>query len=360
MRVEKDALSWMKIGNLKSASYRERKTVFQIILLLIFGSVGLGVLLLLLSLAPAPPARGGTPTENVHLGDPFALRVDSTYYLYGTRDTDRGFQVWRSTNLTHWDSLGQAYTRTDSSWGQRALWAPEVLADQGKYYMTYSAVGPVDSVGFQLCLAVSDDPAGPFTDLRTPWITYPGWKTIDAHIFIDRDAVPYLFFNRVGIRGEGEQLYGNIYVTRLSRDLLRAETVPRLVVRASQDWEASDPKFNSNANEGAFVFREGDTYYLTYSSGHYKSTRYGIGVATAPSPLGPWTKSDRNPLLQTDPTTGISGPGHASITTSVDGSQRYLVYHVHADPARPGPDRTVRIGTLKLEPGTGQVRIVPW
>ena len=300
------------------------------------------------------------PTDSIHLGDPFALRVDSTYYLYGTRDTDRGFQVWRSHDLIDWDSLGQAYTRTDSSWGRRALWAPEVLAYRGKYYMTYSAVGPVDSVGFQLCLAVADDPAGPFTDLRTPWLTYPGWKTIDAHIFIDRDGTPYLFFNRVGIRGQGKQLYGNIYVTRLSEDLLSAETEPQLVVRASQDWEASDPKFNSNANEGAFVFRQGDTYYLTYSSGHYKSPRYGIGVATAPSPLGPWTKSNRNPLLQTDPTSGISGPGHASITTSVDGSQRYLVYHVHADPARPGPDRTVRIGTLKLGPGTGQLRVVPW
>jgi beta-xylosidase len=297
------------------------------------------------------------PTEAIHLGDPFALRVDSTYYLYGTRDTDRGFPVYRSEDLQHWETLGYAYRRTDRSYGRRAFWAPEVTAYRGKYYMTYSAIGPVDSLGYRLCLAESPTPAGPFIDLRTPWLTYPGWKTIDAHIFIDRDDTPYLFFNRVGIRGQGRQMYGNIYVVQLSEDLTRAETKPKLVVAASQPWEAADPQYNSNANEGAFVFREGDTYYLTYSSGHYKSPRYGIGVATAPSPLGPWTKSEANPLLQSDYAVGRSGPGHASITTSPDGRTRYLVYHVHADPDNPGPDRTVRVVELRITADGGGLEL---
>jgi beta-xylosidase len=315
------------------------------------GLLLLGLLLSLLSLAPARPAQS-TPTEEVHLGDPFALRVDSTYYLYGTRNTNSSFEVWRSTDLTHWDSLGQAFTRTESSWAKRALWAPEVLAYGGKYYMTYSAIGPNDTLGYKLCLAVADDPAGPFTDLRTPWLEWPDWKTIDAHIFVDGDT-PYLFYNRVGIKGEGKQMYGIIYAAQLSDDLMRLVTEPVEVARSSQPWEAADPQYNSNANEGAFVFQEGDTYYLTYSSGHYKSPLYGIGVATAPHPLGPWTKSTSNPLLSTDASKKISGPGHASITTSPNGAKRYLVYHVHADPARPGPDRTVRIQELTVDSGGG-------
>ncbi len=291
------------------------------------------------------------PTDSIHLGDPFALRVDSIYYLYGTRNTNRGFPVYRSTDLKHWETLGLAYRRSEDSYGQRAFWAPEVIAYHGRYYMTYSAIGPVDSLGYRLCLAESPTPAGPFRDVATPWLTYPGWKTIDAHIFVDSDGTPYLFFNRVGIRGQGRQMYGNIYVVQLSNDLMRAETKPKLVVQSSQNWEAADPAYNSNANEGAFVFREGATYYLTYSSGHYKSPRYGIGVATAPSPQGPWTKSEHNPLLQSDLRRGRSGPGHASVTTSPDGQQRYLVYHVHADPERPGPDRTVRVAPLSVKDG---------
>ena len=282
------------------------------------------------------------------MGDPFALRVGSSYYLYGTRHTNRGFEVYRSDDLQGWDSLGYAFERNDSSFARRALWAPEVLAYRGRYYMTYSAIGPVDSLGYRLCLAVADDPAGPFTDLRAPWLTWPEWKTIDAHVFVD-EGKPYLYFNRVGIRGEGKNMYGIIYVAELSDDLLRVTGEPVEVVRSSQPWEAADPHYHSNANEGAFVFREGDTYYLTYSSGHYKSPRYGIGVATATHPLGPWTKSATNPLLSSTPTRGISGPGHCSVTTAPDG-QRYLVYHVHANPEQPGPDRTVRIEPLRVSP----------
>lgn len=298
------------------------------------------------------------PTAAIHVGDPFALKVDSAYYLYGTRNTNTGFQVYRSSNLQQWDSLGYAYTRTEESWGERAFWAPEVLAYRGKYYLTYSAIGAVDSTGFQLCLAVADRPEGPFTDLHTPWITYPEWKTIDAHIFVDTDDKPFLFFNRVGIKGQDKQMYGIIYVVELSDDLSHPLTEPVEVVRSSQPWEAADPAYNSNANEGAYVFREGDTYYLTYSSGHYKSPRYGIGVATAKKPLGPWKKSSRNPLLSTDPAKNISGPGHCSITTSIDGERRYIVYHVHADPDNPGPNRTVRIDELEVIHG-GRLRIVP-
>ena len=295
-----------------------------------------------------PALRKAMATDSIHMGDPFALRVDSTYYLYGTRNTNRGFEVYRSEDLQRWDSLGYAFERSDSSFAHRALWAPEVLAYGGKYYMTYSAVGPVDSLGFQLCLAVADDPAGPYRDLRAPWLTWPEWKTIDAHLFVD-DGTPYLYFNRVGIKGEGKNMYGIVYVVELSPDLLQLVSEPVEVVRSSQPWEAADPQYNSNANEGAFVFREGDTYYLTYSSGHYKSPRYGIGVATAPHPLGPWTKLDSNPLLSTDAGRGISGPGHCSIVTTPAG-QRYLVYHVHADPEQPGPDRTVRIEQLHVSP----------
>jgi beta-xylosidase len=345
---------WMKFGNLRDSQAPERRSIFWAVAF--FAALFLG-LSLLLNLLSTSPSGQGRITESIHLGDPFALRVDRTYYLFGTQDTDRGFPVYRSSDLARWDSIGYAYQRTDSSWARRALWAPEVLAYRGKYYLTYSAIGPVDSVGYQLCLAVADDPAGPFTDLRTPWLTYAGWKTIDAHLFIDTDGTPYLFFNRVGIRGEGRQMYGNIYVVRLSEDLMRAETEPELVVAASQPWEAADPAYNSNANEGAFVFREGDTYYLTYSSGHYKSPRYGIGVATASSPLGPWTKSETNPLLQSDYAVGRSGPGHASITSSPDGRTRYLVYHVHADPDNPGPERTVRIAELRISNDGGGLEL---
>ena len=40
-------------------------------------------------------------------------------------------------------------------------------------------------------------------------------------------------------------------------------------------------------NEGCFVIRRNGTYYMTYSANSYESPFYGIGCATADSPLGP-------------------------------------------------------------------------
>ncbi len=89
---------------------------------------------------------------------------------------------------------------------------------------------------------------------------------------------------------------------------------------------------------------------MTYSSGHYASPAYGIGYATAPSPLGLWTKSPANPLVASDSAVGVSGPGHNSITTSPDGAELFMVYHAHADPQNPSGNRTVNIDRLVVAP----------
>jgi hypothetical protein len=47
------------------------------------------------------------------------------------------------------------------------------------------------------------------------------------------------------------------------------------------------------------VFKDFDTYYLYTHAGHFDDG-YEIGVATAPTPTGPWTlRDDVNPILQT-------------------------------------------------------------
>jgi len=50
------------------------------------------------------------------------------------------------------------------------------------------------------------------------------------------------------------------------------------------------------------VFKDGETYYLYYHARPLDSSRwphlgYRIGVATAPHPLGPWTKYENNPII---------------------------------------------------------------
>jgi beta-xylosidase len=285
--------------------------------------------------------------DNIHMGDPFILLDDKKYYLYGTTGDD-GFKAWKSIDFKIWQSLGNVYTRSSESWCKNSLWAPEVCKYNSKYYMTFSASANRNA-GFRLCLAVSDKPEGPFKDLKIPWVEFEDWACIDAHIFIDSDSVPYLYFDKVGVIQEPRHLYGIIYMTRLSVDLLTSETPPLLVIKADQNWEEMDVKHKSSCNEGAFVFKQEGRYYLTYSSGHYLSSKYGVGYAIADSPYGPWIKSENNPLLQTNLSLGISGPGHNSITWSSDGSKMYIVYHVHNDPKNPSGDRRVFIDRLTID-----------
>ena len=85
--------------------------------------------------------------------------------------------------------------------------------------------------------------------------------------------------------------------------------------------------------EGSTTFKLGGTYYLTYSANNWESPSYGVGYATARSPLGPFKKYAGNPILHQDPTIGMYSTGHGSLAFSPDRSEMYYVHH-----GRPTPD----------------------
>jgi beta-xylosidase len=220
---------------------------------------------------------------------------------------------------------------------------------------------PAGTKRFQarISLAVSDTPGGPYRDLHSPLFDH-GWPAIDGHIFIDRDGRPYLYFARVGPAPAGEgppgKLMGLVYGATLKDDLSGLAGEPVLCLRPEQPWETPEHG-RSRANEGPFVFRRDGRYYMTYSANHYAEPDYGIGYATAAAPLGPWTKSNKNPLVRKDLDRGVSGPGHNSITLSPDGKEMFMVYHAHADVARPSGQRTVNIDRLVID-ADGGLRLV--
>ena len=68
---------------------------------------------------------------------------------------------------------------------------------------------------------------------------------------------------------------------------------------------------------------------MMYSANYYKGKNYAVGYATAKNPLGPFVKSNDNPVLQKNVEQGgiVTGTGHNSVTWSKDGKQMYCVYH---------------------------------
>jgi hypothetical protein len=81
------------------------------------------------------------------------------------------------------------------------------------------------------------------------------------------------------------------------------------IIENDLDWEA-------HLVEGMWVTKQGPKYYLFYAGNDFSTDRYGIGVAIADAPLGPYQKME-TPLLRS--TEEWWAPGHPSLVTAPDG-----------------------------------------
>src|SRR5437868_2443895 len=109
------------------------------------------------------------PVYDADFPDPTVIRAsDGKFYAYATQTTVGGvwynIQVARSTDLLHWQYLGDALP-VKPAWANQTqnFWAPHVTEAGGTYYMYYSA-DPNARTGLCLAVATASSPAGPFTD----------------------------------------------------------------------------------------------------------------------------------------------------------------------------------------------------
>ena len=89
---------------------------------------------------------------------------------------------------------------------------------------------------------------------------------------------------------------------------------------------------------------------MTYSGNHFGGENYAVGYATAQAPLGPYTKSPTNPILQknTDEGGDVTGTGHNSILFAPDSTQMFCVYHGRT--TKTGDERVVFIDRMEILP----------
>ncbi len=249
-------------------------------------------------------------TPGVPLADPYILNYGDTCYAYGTH-ADDGIEVYTSTDLTNWKKASQLALNNADTWGDRWFWAPEVyyIEKYKKFFMYYTS-------DEHICVATSTSPRGPFKQVtQQPMISTE--KCIDVSLYIDDNGKPYVFFVRLLNTGS------EVWVAELADDLMTIKTsTMKQCIAVSQPWE----QVWGRVNEGPFVVKRNGTYYLSYSANSYESQLYGVGYATASSPMGPWTKSATNPILQKPG--NLVGVGHHAIFTDKAGKMR-IVFHAH-------------------------------
>lgn len=224
---------------------------------------------------------------------------------------------------------------------------------------------------------------------------------IDPNVFFDTDGRIYLYFSRNAYRNWvwddelGKYVEeSNIYAVELTTDWWEdpaGATMPRIRPEYRdgnlgpddppgtrkdgftpildyggdpQDWEnahvddyakTGGEKKDRRWAEGSTTIRTVDAqgnplYYLTYSANNYENEFYGVGYATARSPLGPWRKNPDNPVLAQDPDQRLYSTGHGSIIGSPDGTEHYYVHH-----ARPSTMDERAVYTSRLRLGDGLV-----
>ena len=110
-----------------------------------------------------------------------------------------------------------------------------------------------------------------------------------------------------------------VHGQRLAEDGTALVGEPALVLSNNLDWEG-------HLIEGPFVTRQKGRYWLFYAGNDFSTPAYGIGVAVADYPLGPYVKQGE-PLLKS--TREWIAPGHASVAPGLDGQPQLFFHAFH-------------------------------
>lgn len=131
-----------------------------------------------------------------------------------------------------------------------------------------------------------------------------------------------------------------IHAQRLTPDGRRLTGERTTVLQNDREWEA-------HLIEGIWVARHGGRYYLFYAGNDFSTVSYGIGVAIADAPLGPYRKMDE-PFLRS--TAEWWGPGHPSVAIGPDG-EPWIFLHAFV-PGRTGYNqfRALLAAPIAFEP----------
>jgi hypothetical protein len=120
-----------------------------------------------------------------------------------------------------------------------------------------------------------------------------------------------------------------------AEDILAAMQTPILAQPLSTDGAAlvgqavtviaNDLDWEGHLVEGPFLWKQEGRYWLFYAANDFTDPAYGIGVAVADHPLGPFVKQPE-PLLSS--ARSWAAPGHPSVAEGLDGTP-HIFFHAY-------------------------------
>ncbi|MDE5880312.1 MAG: family 43 glycosylhydrolase [Muribaculaceae bacterium] len=275
--------------------------------------------------------------------DPTARVFNGKMYLYPSHDIHspvdklkewfcmEDYHVFSSDNLIDWTDHGVILTQNRIPWVQPdsyAMWAPDCVYKDGKYYFYYPAAPKEPARGFAIGVAIADSPEGPFMPMFHP---IKGIGGIDPCVLIDDDGSSYIYWSGMGMSG-----------AKLKDNMMELESEPVKIQGLPEGFK-----------EGPFVFKRDGIYYYTFPWVREKDGTETLAYAMGKDPLGPF---EFKGLIMAESPTGCWTNHHSIV--EYDG-QWYLFYH-HNDYS-PDMDkrRAARIDTLSFNPDGTIQQVIP-
>lgn len=234
-----------------------------------------------------------TRQAELSMRDHFLIKVGDKWYATGTSNPvwtgpNPGVRLLVSEDLVNWRHeswlIDASALPEDCPYNGR-FWAPEIHFIQGKYWLTVNSgkVTEADPKGMSthsVWLFSSDKVTGPYKQASSGPLT-PQYNN-DATLFEDDDGQVYFYCSGGGL------FQGKI-------DLEKGElTMP--VEKFLDKREPGYPEWMMGGIEGPFVLKREGTYFMFFSSW---TRGYEVALLKSPTPLGPWTLVQREPIFGT-------------------------------------------------------------
>jgi GH43 family beta-xylosidase len=235
------------------------------------------------------------------------------------------------------------------------VWAPELHPIDGRWYIYYAAgmPGPAGDGAFTdqrsgVLESTGDDPQGTYVDRGMLYTgddigtgANPVWA-IDVSVQRIRGQL-YAVWSGWEANRATHVTPQQLYIARMTNPWTMATSRVRISAPV-EPWEVG-PELN--LQEGPEFLTHGTDTFIIYSTRESFLPDYRLGMlrlaAPDADPLNPASWIKTGPVFTGLPAGGVHGVGHASFTTSPDGTEDWIVFHAKSVAARGWDDRVVRM-----------------
>ena len=217
------------------------------------------------------------------INDCDVIKYNGEYYITGNW---LGGDMFRSRNLVDWGEKTHIFSY-DNTWHVQRNSTPDmdihgthIAYDNGLFHLYAHLDTPSGNV-LGIVHATSTNVLGPYTE---PVDAAFATSTIDVKTFRDEDGSLYYYSTRFG----GVSGNHNDYRSMSDYDTFTSDYTT--LIWPTGGWEINPelPEFSygPTINEGPFVFKYRNRYYMLYNANHTGDTSYAIGCVMADSPTG--------------------------------------------------------------------------